>query len=107
MLLKSSKLNRFLIYAAGLLILFMHISPCLATYNFEGVPDQDELTEITSGTVKGGLYVDGGEGLKETPYVQEFNIPGDSVKWARVYVCMGGTEEKNRNCGSYDKWKRF
>ncbi|AKB57866.1 MULTISPECIES: DUF3344 domain-containing protein [Methanosarcina] len=95
MLLKSSKLNRFLIYAAGLLILFMHISPCLATYNFEGVPDQDELTEITSGTVKGGLYVDGGEGLKETPYVQEFNIPGDSVKWARVYVGVwGGTEEK-------------
>ncbi|WP_011307735.1 DUF3344 domain-containing protein [Methanosarcina barkeri] len=95
MLLKSSKLNRFLLYAAGTLIIFMYVSPCLATYNFEGIPEQDELIEATSGTVKGGLYVDGGEGLKETPYVQEFNVPGDSVKWARAYVGVwGGTEKK-------------
>lgn len=95
MLLESRKLSRFLLCVAGTLIIFMCVSPCLATYNFEGVPKQDELIEITSGTVKGGLYVDGGEGLKETPYVQEFNVPGDSVKWARIYVGVwGGTEEK-------------
>lgn len=95
MLLNSRKLNRFLLYAAGILILFMYVSPCLATYNFEGAPEQDELIEITSGTVKGGLYIDGGEGLKETPYVQEFNVPGDSIKWARVYVGIwGSTEDK-------------
>lgn len=95
MLLNSRKLSRFLLYFAGISIIFMYISPCLATYNFEGVPEQDELIETTSGTVKGGLYVDGGEGLKETPYVQEFNVPGDSVKWARVYVGVwGGTEDK-------------
>ncbi|AKB51188.1 cell surface protein [Methanosarcina barkeri str. Wiesmoor] len=88
-------MNRFLLYAAGTLIIFMYVSPCLATYNFEGIPEQDELIEATSGTVKGGLYVDGGEGLKETPYVQEFNVPGDSVKWARAYVGVwGGTEKK-------------
>lgn len=95
MLLNSRKLSRFLLYFAGISIIFMYISPCLATYNFEGVPEQDELIETTSGTVKGGLYVDGGEGLKETPYVQEFNVPGDSVKWARMYVGVwGGTEDK-------------
>ena len=73
----------------------MYISPCLATYNFEGTPEQDEMVEITSGTVKGGLYIDGGEGLKKTPYMQEFNVPGDSVTWARVYVGIwGGNEAK-------------
>jgi len=73
----------------------MYISPCLATYNFEGTPEPDELVEITSGTVKGGLYIDGGEGLKKTPYVQEFNVPGDSVTWARVYVGIwGGNDAK-------------
>jgi len=92
---KSSKVSRFFLYLTGILILFMYISPCLATYNFEGTPEQDELVEITSGTVKGGLYVDGGEGLTKTPYVQEFNIPGDTVTWARVYVGVwGGTEAK-------------
>ena len=95
MLSKSRKLSRFFLYLAGTLILFMYISPCLATYNFEGTPEQDEMVEITSGTVKGGLYIDGGEGLKKTPYMQEFNVPGDSVTWARVYVGIwGGNEAK-------------
>jgi len=95
MLLKKENMSRFLLYLAGVLIFFTYISPCLATYNFEGTPEQDELIEITSGTVKGGLYIDGGEGLKKTPYVQEFNVPGDSVVWARVYVGLwGGTEAK-------------
>ncbi|WP_235283643.1 MULTISPECIES: DUF3344 domain-containing protein [unclassified Methanosarcina] len=73
----------------------MYISPCMATYNFEGTPEQDELVEVISGTVKGGLYIDGGDGLKKTPYVKEFNVPGDSVTWAKVYVGVwGGTEAK-------------
>ena len=81
-------------------ILLMCISPCLAAYNFEGVGeggDQDTLRDIASGTVKGGLYVDAGEakGLDTTPYTEEFNVPGTSVKWARVYVGVwGGTEAK-------------
>ncbi|MDD4249838.1 MAG: DUF3344 domain-containing protein, partial [Methanosarcina sp.] len=95
MLSKSRNLSRFFLYVAGTLILFMYISPCLATYNFEGTPEQDELVEITSGTVKGGLYIDGGEGLKKTPYMQEFNVPGDSVTWSRVYVGVwGGSDTK-------------
>jgi len=95
MLSKIGILKSFSLYAAGMLIFFMCITPCLATYNFEGVPEQDELVEVTSGTVKGGLYVDGGEGLGQTPYVQEFNVPGDSVTWAKVYVGIwGGNEEK-------------
>jgi subtilase family serine protease len=92
---KYGKLNRLLICISVILIIFICVSPCLATYNSEGAPEQDKLIEITSGTVKGGLYIDGGEGIKQTPYVQEFNIPGDSVKWSRVYVGVwGGTEEK-------------
>ncbi|MFA7036263.1 MAG: hypothetical protein WC183_08080, partial [Methanosarcina sp.] len=63
-------------------------------YNFEGTPEQDKLVEVTSGTVKGGLYVDGGEGLGPTPYVQEFNIPGDSVTWAKFYVGIWGGMKK-------------
>ncbi len=95
MLLKNRSLRRFLLYIVAIFIFFMYISPCLATYNFEGTPEQDELVEITSGTVKGGLYVDGGQGLGQTPYVQEFNVPGDSVTWAKVYVGVwGGTEVK-------------
>ncbi|MDQ1252798.1 MAG: hypothetical protein QG646_1930 [Euryarchaeota archaeon] len=95
MLSKCRKLSRSFICISGILIFFIYVSPCLATYNSEGTPEQDKLIEITSGTVKGGLYVDGGEGIKQTPYVQEFNIPGDSMKWARVYVGVwGGNEEK-------------
>lgn len=95
MLSRILSLKRFFLYAAGMLILFMCITPCLATYNFEGTPEQDELVEVASGTVKGGLYVDGGEGLGLTPYMQEFNVPGDSVTWAKVYVGVwGGNEEK-------------
>jgi len=95
MLPKNRSLRKFLPYIVGILIFFMYISPCLATYNFEGTPEQDELVETTSGTVKGGLYVDGGQGLGQTPYVQEFNVPGDSVTWAKVYVGVwGGTEVK-------------
>lgn len=92
---KAWGLKRFFLYTAGFFIFFICITPCLATYNFEGTPEQDELVEVTSGTVKGGLYVDGGEGLGPTPYVQEFNIPGDSVTWAKIYVGIwGGNEEK-------------
>ncbi len=91
----KSRLGRFFLCIAGTLIIFLYISPCLATYNFEGAPEQDKMKEITSGTVKGGLYVDEGEGLKKTPYVKEFNVPGDSVKWARIYVGVwGGNEDK-------------
>lgn len=95
MLSKGRKLSKFFLCVTGILILFMYISPCLATYNFEGTPEQDELVETVSGTVKGGLYVDGGDGLGQTPYVQEFNVPGDSVKWAKIYVGIWGGKETN------------
>lgn len=95
MLSNCRSLKRYFLYFVGALIFLVYVSPCLAIYNFEGVPEKDELVEVKSGTVKGGLYVDGGKGLGQTPYVQEFNIPGDSVTWARVYVGVwGGNEEK-------------
>lgn len=78
-----------------LAILLVSVSPVLADYNFEGVPYQDDFVNIESGTVKGGVYVDGGYGLDSTPYVQTFNVPGDSVQWARLYVGIwGGSEDK-------------
>lgn len=95
MFLKNRKLSRLFLCVAGTLLIFMCISPCLATYNFDGTPEQDKLVEVTSGTVKGGVYIDGGDGLKVSPYSQEFNVPGDSVKWAKIYVGVwGGTDQK-------------
>ncbi|MDD4498065.1 MAG: DUF3344 domain-containing protein, partial [Methanosarcinaceae archaeon] len=100
MLSKNRKIWWLFLYLAGILIIFINISPCLATYHFEGVPldnENSKLKEIESGTITGGLYVDAGKGkgLYATPYVEEFNVPGTSVKWARMYVGVwGGTEAK-------------
>jgi subtilase family serine protease len=74
--------------------LLVSVNPVLGDYNFEGVPYQDSFEDIESGTVKGGVYVDGGYGLEQPPYSQTFNVPGDSVLWARLYVGVWGGTEK-------------
>ncbi|MBN2489055.1 MAG: DUF3344 domain-containing protein [Methanosarcinaceae archaeon] len=72
------------------------VQPALADYNFEGVPYTDELAGVTQGTVRGGVYVDGGHGIGSSPYTQSFTVPGGTVKWARLYVGVwGGSEEKS------------
>ncbi|MDD3041759.1 MAG: DUF3344 domain-containing protein [Methanosarcinaceae archaeon] len=42
---------------------------------------------IAEGTVKGGVYVEGGHGYsREDPYVEAFELPEGEVKYARVYI---------------------
>jgi subtilase family serine protease len=73
--------------------------PASAIYGFDGVPFTDRLTGVTHGTVKGGVYIDGGDGLpnaKSSPYTRTFEVPEGTVKWARFYVGVwGGTEKKD------------
>lgn len=78
-----------------ILALLMLSQPALADYNFDGVPLTDELEGVAYGTVKGGVYVDGGHGIGPSPYTQSFNVPEGTVKWARLYVGVWGGKEEN------------
>ena len=78
---------------AMLLILSVH--PAIADYNFDGFPETDELEEAEQGTVKGGVYIDGGHGVSFSPYTQSFNVPEGNVTWARLYVGIWGGNEEN------------
>jgi subtilase family serine protease len=70
-------------------------APASAIYGFDGVPFTDRLKGVTHGTVKGGVYIDGGDGLAKSPYTRTFEVPKGTVKWARLYVGIwGGTEKK-------------
>lgn len=67
----------------------------LANYDFDGVPSTDELVNVAYGNTTGGVYVDGGDGLEISPYTQSFNVPGDNVSWAKLYVGVwGGTKDE-------------
>jgi subtilase family serine protease len=69
--------------------------PASAIYGFDGVPFTDRLKGVTHGTVKGGVYMDGGDGLAKSPHTRTFEVPKGTVKWARLYVGVwGGTEKK-------------
>lgn len=70
-------------------------APASAIYGFDGVPFTDRLKGVTHGTVKGSVYIDGGDGLAKSPYTRTFEVPKGTVKWARLYVGIwGGTEKK-------------
>ena len=79
----------------SILVLLVLSQPALADYNFDGVPFTDQLDEVIHGTVEGGVYMDGGNGIGLSPYTRSFNVPEGTVTWARLYVGVwGGTEEK-------------
>jgi len=60
-----------------------------ADYKFDGTP----IVDVAHGTVAGGVYVAGGHGLKDSPYTESFDLPGDVV-YARLYVGVwGGTAD--------------
>ncbi|MCG7850164.1 MAG: DUF3344 domain-containing protein [ANME-2 cluster archaeon] len=81
------------ILLAMLLLFFIH--PVLADYNYDGSPERDKLITTEHETVIGGVYIDGGHGLENTPYTQIFNVPDGTVTWARLYVGVwGGTDER-------------
>ena len=82
------------------LMLLFTVPPASADYNFDGIPYTDQLDGVKQGTVKGGVYIDGGYGIGLSPYTQSFNVPEGNVTWARLYVGVwGGTETKT---GSVD-----
>ncbi len=83
---------------AVLLILSVH--PAMADYNFDGVPEIDELEEVEQGTVEGGVYIGGDDPIVgpypyPSPYTKSFNVPGDEIIWARLYVGVWGGNEEN------------
>ena len=89
--------NRLIKNTIVLVIILLLSQTAEATYSFEGVPYTDKLNTVAHGTLNGGVYIDGGYGLKFTPYTNTFDVPG-GVKWARVYVGIwGGTE-------NYEGW---
>jgi subtilase family serine protease len=80
-----------------LVIILLLSQTAEAIYSFEGVPYTDKLNTVAHGTLNGGVYIDGGYGLKFTPYTNTFDVP-EGVKWARLYVGVwGGTE-------NYEGW---
>jgi len=62
------------------------ITPASAIYNFDGIP----LNTTRHETIKGGIYINGGHGLKSSPYTQTFNNVPSSIKYARLYVGVWG-----------------
>jgi len=92
---RNFKLNIFLSCVVIAVLVLLSAPPTVADYNFDGVPLTDQLEKVTSGTVEGGVYVDGGHGIGPSPYTQEFNVPEGNVTWAKLYVGVwGGNEEK-------------
>jgi subtilase family serine protease len=91
------EVSRLIKNTVVLVIILLLSQTAEAMYSFEGVPYPDKLNTAAHGTLKGGVYIDGGYGLKFTPYAHTFDLPG-GIKWARLYVGVwGGTE-------SYEGW---
>jgi subtilase family serine protease len=91
------EVSRLIKNTVVLIIILLLSQTAEAIYSFEGVPYTDKLNTVAHGTLNGGVYIDGGYGLKFTPYTNRFDVPG-GVKWARVYVGVwGGTE-------NYEGW---
>jgi subtilase family serine protease len=92
--LEVSRLKRNIVI---LVIILLLSQTAEAIFSFEGAPDTDKFNIVAQASLKGGVYIDGGYGLKFTPYTSTFDIPG-VVKWARLYVGVwGGTE-------NYEGW---
>ncbi|KAF5420558.1 MAG: Serine protease, subtilase family, partial [Candidatus Methanocomedens sp.] len=78
-----------------LVMLSFTVPPASADYNYDGVPFTDQLDGVKQGIIKGGVYMDGGHGVSPSPYIQSFNVPESTVKWAQLYVGVwGGSEVK-------------
>jgi len=88
----------FLVIIMIAVLQLLSVHQALAEYNFDGYPFTDKLDGVKKGTVKGGVYVDGGHGLpkpntQENPYIQSFNVPEGNVTWARLYVGVWGGKQ--------------
>ncbi|MFQ6119230.1 MAG: CARDB domain-containing protein, partial [Methanosarcinales archaeon] len=83
---KNSKIIRKIL---PLIIISAFCTIATANYNYEGFFLKDHL--VASGTIKGGVYVEGGHGLANPPYTQKFSVPNGTVQFARMYVGVWGT----------------
>jgi subtilase family serine protease len=98
MRIRKLKLDIFLVIIVIAVLQLLSVHQVLAEYNFDGYPFTDKLDVIKKGTIKGGVYMDGGHGLpkpntQENPYIQSFNIPEGNVTWARLYVGVWGSKQ--------------
>lgn len=88
----------FLIIIVIAVLQQLSVHHAFAEYNFDGYPSTNQFDGVKQGTVKGGVYVDGGHGLpkdktQENPYSQSFNVPEGNVTWARLYVGVWGSKQ--------------
>jgi len=90
----------FLSCAVIAMLLILSVHPAMADYDFDGVPEKDELVEVEQDAVEGGVYIGGddhrvGPYPYPSPYTKSFNVPGDEIIWARLYVGVWGGNEEN------------
>ena len=85
----------FIPYIMIAVLLLLSVHTAIADYNFDGFPKTDELEEVEQGSVKGGVYIDGGHGVGLSPYTQSFNVPKGEITWARLYVGVWGGKKEN------------
>jgi len=93
MFLKTEITKSILLFVL-LLSMLISIPITGANYSDEGIP----LTPNAQGTFRGEVYIYGGHGLEFPPYLQNFNVPKGTIRWARLYIGVwGGTE-------NYEGW---
>ncbi|MDQ1252098.1 MAG: hypothetical protein QG646_1213 [Euryarchaeota archaeon] len=90
----KTKTKKLVLLFVLLLSMLISIPITGASYSDEGIP----LTTDAQGTFRGEVYIDGGHGLVFPPYLQNFNVPEGTIRWARLYIGVwGGTE-------NYEGW---
>ncbi len=67
--------------------------PAMAAWDYDG----REVKTVESGSLKGDVFVSYGDksGIDKSPYISNFNLPGGTENYSRLYVGVwGGTETK-------------
>ena len=97
---KIDELNtgRYIYLSVTLIVVMLSTAnTALADYDFDGVPFTDQLEMVAHGSIKGGVYVDGGHGVgnaRSSPYyTQSFSIPDGKIVFSRLYVGVWGSSE--------------
>ena len=87
---EKRNIRKFIGYAwlVCMLLLILQVVPVVAVYDYAGIP----LTNVRHETLNGGVYVDGGHGLAASPYTQAFTVPSGTIRYAKLYVGVWGTD---------------
>ncbi|MCK4399311.1 MAG: DUF3344 domain-containing protein [Methanophagales archaeon] len=75
----------------GITMLCLIIVSVAANYNFNGFP----METRASGTINGGVFVDGVPWAGTTTLTVDFEVPNGAVKWARLYTGIWGGNPTN------------